>query len=116
MATPAGVAGQPAALAGKRVLLLAPYGYGRPGQDSFVRSYVDTLAAGGMGAEYTLVEHLNLNRGEGPQYRQRVRDLVLLQHQGKRIDLIMAVQQPALDFALDELKDLAPDAPILSVN
>jgi two-component system sensor histidine kinase/response regulator len=110
------VAPAPSALAGKRVLLLAPYGYGRPGQDSFVRSYVDTLAAGGLSAENTVVEFLNLNRGAGPAYRARVRDLLIEQQQGRKIDLIMAVQQPALDFALDELQGLAPEAPVLSVN
>jgi two-component system sensor histidine kinase/response regulator len=100
------------ALAGKRVLVLAPYGYGRPGVDSFVRSFVDGLGRGGMLREDIFVEYLNLNRQSGPEYRARLRELLLFEYRTRRIDLIVAVQQPALDFALDELKELAPAAPI----
>ncbi len=103
-------------LEGKRILLLSPYGYGRPGLDSFVRSYVDRLRAGGMRSEDILVEHLNLNRAAGPAYPARLRELLLAQYGGKPVDLILALQQPSLDFVLGELKELAPDAPILSVN
>jgi two-component system sensor histidine kinase/response regulator len=100
------------ALAGKRVLILAPYGYGRPGVDSFLRSYVDGLAAGGMARNDILVEYLNLNREGAPGYRARLTEMLLQQHAGKRVDLVVTLQQPALDFALGELKDLAPTAPI----
>ncbi|MES3021466.1 MAG: ATP-binding protein [Pseudomonadota bacterium] len=114
---PAAAAPAPAALAGKRVVLLTSYGYGREGQDSFVRNYVESLAAGGMVTDNALVVHyLDLGREAGAGHRRRVRELVLAQHQGKRIDLVVAVQQPALDFLLDELKELAPRSPVLSID
>jgi two-component system sensor histidine kinase/response regulator len=103
-------------MAEQRVLLLTPYAYGRPGLDSFMRVYVDTLARAGVRTENILVEYLNLNRNVNPGGRARLRELLLAQHQGQRLDLIVTVQQPALDFALAELQSLAPTAPMVTID
>ncbi|MFL6657610.1 MAG: ATP-binding protein [Massilia sp.] len=103
-------------LAEKRVLLLVSYAYGRQGQDSFVRTYVEGLTRVGVRTENILVEYLNLNRNIDPQARGQLRELLLRQYQGQSIDLIATVQQPALEFALGELKTLAPAAPFISFN
>ena len=100
----------------KRVLLLAPYAYGRAGVDSFMRIHVEALVKGGLRREDILVEFLNLNRANGPDYRRRLRELLLEQYQGQRIDCIVALQQPALDYALDELRTLAPATPIFAID
>jgi two-component system, sensor histidine kinase and response regulator len=105
-----------AALDDKKVLAFASFGYGRPGQDAYVRAYVDTLVAGGMRTENIYVEHLNLNRNDDPEYARRRRELLLQQYRGKQIDLVTAIQQPALDYVLGELREVAPQAPLLSVN
>jgi two-component system sensor histidine kinase/response regulator len=104
------------ALAEKRVLLLTPYGFGRPGVDSFIRVHVDALAKGGIRRENILVEFLNLNRNTTPQGRARLRELLLAQYQGQPLDLIVTVQQPALDFVLGDLQSLAPHTPMLTVD
>ncbi len=104
------------ALAQKRVLVLSPYGYGRPGLDSFVRTYVDTLAARGVARDNILVEYLNLNRHADTDYRERARELLLMQYADKQIDLMVAVQQPAQEYLLGELATLAPDAPVIVFN
>jgi two-component system sensor histidine kinase/response regulator len=106
----------PSPLANKRVLLLISYGYGRQGQDSFVRTYVEGLTRIGVRTENILVEYLNLNRNTDPQARTQLRELLLRQYQGQPVDLIATVQQPALEFALGELKALAPAAPFISFN
>jgi two-component system sensor histidine kinase/response regulator len=103
-------------LADKRVLVLVPFAYGRPGLDNFVRHYVNALRKGGMRPDHIVVEHLGLERDPSPQHRRRVRDLMLARHAGKPFDFIAPLQQNALDFALEELTELAPDAPILALD
>ncbi len=106
----------PAPLADKRVLVLGSYGYGRPGVDIFMRSFIDTLNHHGVARANIAVEYLHLDRDTTPGYRRRVRELVMLAHAGKRIDLVVALQQPAQEFLLDDLKDLAPEAPVVVFN
>ncbi len=113
-AAPAASAAVP--LAEKRVLVLSPFAYGRPGLDAFVRTYVDALATSGLARENIVVEYLNLNRSRDPEYRRRQRELLLLQHAGKQFDLIVALQQPAQDYLLEELPELSPDAPVIVFN
>jgi two-component system sensor histidine kinase/response regulator len=114
---PAGAtATTPVALGDKHVLLLSPFGFGRAGIDLFTRRYVEAMARGGIGTENVMVEYLNLNRNLGADYRARVRELLLFQYHAKPPDLIVALQQPALNYALDELRDFAPGVPIIAVS
>ena len=109
-------AAAPEPLAGKRVLILSSYGYGRPGVDSFVRTYTDALNASGLARSNIMVEYLHLDRATTPGYRERVRELLFLQHGDKPVDLVLALQQPAQDYLLSDLKDLAPEAPVILFN
>ena len=109
-------AAAPEPLAGKRVLILSSYGYGRPGVDSFVRTYTDALNASGVARGNIMVEYLHLDRATTPGYRERVRELLFLQHGDKPVDLVLALQQPAQDYLLSDLKDLAPEAPVILFN
>ncbi|WP_143132991.1 response regulator [Pseudoduganella namucuonensis] len=102
------------ALAGKRILLLNSYGYGRPGVDAAIRSYASAMTARGVGAENLMVEYLNLNRNSGPDAQRRRRELLELQYGAQPPDLIVALQEPTLNYALDELRGMAPGAPVLS--
>ncbi len=102
-------------LAGKRVLLLMSYGFGRVGLDNFTRSYLATMAAAGMSRENVAVEYLNLNRAS-PDYRRQMAALLQQQYGARPPELIVTVQQPALDYLLGELATLAPHAPIVSFN
>jgi two-component system sensor histidine kinase/response regulator len=113
-AAPAAAAG--VALADKRVLFLSPFGFGRASVDLFMRRYVEAMARGGLGTENVMVEYLNLNRNLGADYRTRVRELLLFQYHARPPDLIVSVQQPALAYALDELRDFAPGVPLLAAS
>lgn len=103
-------------LTGKRILVLVPYAYGRVGLDQFVRAYVEALRRGGMRPEHIVVEHLGLDRDPSPEHRRRVRELILARHVGQPFDFIAPLQQLGLDFALEELTQIAPAAPILAVD
>jgi two-component system, sensor histidine kinase and response regulator len=104
---------------GQRVLFLNAYDYGRAGVESYTRTYVASMAAAGLASEDIMVEHLNLNTQGEPALRNEMRDLLLLRYtqmMGRKVDLIIAMQQPALDFLLSDLAPLARGVPVLAIN
>ena len=115
-------AGAPAAAPphqGQRVLFLNAYDYGRAGVESYTRTYVTAMVAAGLASEDIMVEHLNLNTQGDPALRNEMRDLLLLRYtqmMGRKADLIIAMQQPALDFLLSDLAPLARGVPVLAIN
>ena len=109
----------PGALAHKRVLFLSAYDYGRAGVAAYTRTYVESLNAAGLASENVMVEHLNLNKADDPVQRARMRELLLLRYNqfgGRRTDLIVAMQQPALDYLLAELAPLTRGTPVLAIS
>src|SRR4051794_40341915 len=64
------------ALADKHVLFLADEGFGRPGKDILVRSFLDTLVASGVPAENIMVEFLDLPRFRQPGQRRALQALL----------------------------------------
>ena len=117
-AAPALAAGA-APLQGQRVLFLNAYDYGRAGVESYTRTYVAAMTAAGVASEDVMVEHLNLNTQADPALRGEMRDLLLLRYthmMGRKVDLIVAMQQPALDYLLTELAPLARGVPVLAIN
>ncbi len=104
------------AMAERQILILSPYGYGRPGIDSWTRSFLDVVVAGGVNSEHVTVEFLNLNRNTDPEAKARIRQSLEIQYRAKPPDLIVAIQQPALDFMLGELAQFAPAAPVLAMS
>ena len=117
-AAPALAAGA-APLHGQRVLFLNAYDYGRAGVESYTRTYVAAMTAAGVASEDVMVEHLNLNTQADPALRGEMRDLLLLRYthmMGRKVDLIVAMQQPALDYLLTELAPLARGVPVLAIN
>ena len=104
---------------GQRVLFLNAYDYGRAGVESYTRTYVAAMAAAGLASEDIMVEHLNLNTQGDPALRNEMRDLLLLRYtqmMGRKAELIIAMQQPALDFLLSDLAPLARGVPVLAIN
>jgi len=103
----------------KRVLYLSAFDYGRAGVEAYTRTYVGAMMAGGMAGDNVMVEHLNLNKADGPEQRARMRELLLLRYSQsgtRKADLIVAMQQPALDYLLGELAPLTRDVPVLAVS
>jgi hypothetical protein len=103
-------------LAAKRVLVLSPYSYGRPGLDVYIHQYMATLTAQGMSAENITVEYLNLNRARLPAARAHARARLLLDYEAAPVDLIVTLQQTGLNYLFSDLPALSPGAPILAIN
>lgn len=104
------------ALLERKILFLRSYGYGREGPESYNRRFFGVLEDHEMSSDDVMLEYLDLNRNRDAEYRARKRELLLHQYLGKQIDLIVAVEQPALIFLLEELKDLAPGVPVMVIN
>eukprot|EP01133_Synstelium_polycarpum_P020249 gene20249-24279_t len=117
VAAPVSAAAPP--LRSQRVLFLNAYDYGRAGVESYTRTYVAAMTAAGLASENVMVEHLNLNTQGDPALRGEMRDLLLLRYthrMGRKADLIVTMQQPALDYLLSDLAPLARGVPVLAIN
>jgi PAS domain S-box-containing protein len=99
-----------------KILLLRSYGYGRQGPEIYNSKFFSVLLDAGIDPADVMLEYLDLNRNRDTEFRTKKRELILHQYLGKQIDLIVAVEQPALIFLLEELKDLAPGAPVMAIN
>ncbi|MDP3690591.1 EAL domain-containing protein [Bradyrhizobium sp.] len=100
----------------KQVLLLLQPGYGRPGVDAYVASFVATWRGLGMPVEKVYVEYLDLARNPDPAYRKLSRELLLHKYANRPLDLIVTFQQTPLNFLLEELPTLSPMAPVIASN
>ncbi|WP_139232833.1 ABC transporter substrate-binding protein [Duganella sp. CF458] len=100
--------------AGAHVLLLNSYSPGRPGIDRVTDAFVQRLRESGIPLEHIHVEFLHLEQPNAEIVTPARRALLVAQYGGGRVDMLVALQQPALNFALRELADLAPEAPLLT--
>ena len=107
-------AGPPRTPAAIHVLLFNSYSPGRTGIDRVTEAFLDRLRAGGIPLEHIHVEYLHLNQANAGMVAAARRALLLAQYGGQRIDVLVALQQPALNFVLQELAELAPPAPLLT--
>jgi PAS domain S-box-containing protein len=101
----------------KHILLLYSYGYGGKGVEIFSEGFRSTMTEAGFSVSDMYFEYLDLERNKAdPQYRARVLEMLRSKYAARPIDVIVTVQQPALDFLLHEGKDIAPQAPIITVQ
>jgi len=101
-------------IAGAHVLLLNSYSPGRPGIDRVNDAFIERLRESGIPLEHIHVEFLNQEQPNAEMVAAARRALLMAQYGGGRIDMLVALQQPALNFALRELAELAPGAPLLT--
>jgi len=96
------------------VLLLNSYGPGRAGIDAVTQAFVKRLHESGVLLEHIHVEYLHQNQPNAELVAQARRALLMAQYGGQRVDMMVALQQPALNFVLNHLADLEPGAPLLT--
>ena len=104
----------PPAPAPKRVLLLYTYGDGLPAYQKATPAFLSVMTAAGININDLFFEYLDLQRNNNAQYRQRLADLLRDKYAKHTADLIVTVHTAALNFLLDEGKELFPDAPVFS--
>jgi len=101
-------------IAAAHVLLLNSYSPGRPGIDRVNDAFIQRLRESGIPLEHIHVEFLNQEQPNAEMVAAARRALLMAQYGGGRIDMLVVLQQPALNFALRELAELAPGAPLLT--
>ena len=101
--------------AGHGIAVLLPYGPGASGVDLIATDMRAQLMAQGYNPADIFLEYLDLERNPDPLYRQNERRLLLDKFARRRIDVIVTVLQPALDYLLRDAPDLLPDATVITV-
>ncbi|MFT3850391.1 MAG: response regulator [Propionivibrio sp.] len=99
--------------AGKTVLLLSSYAEGYVSHELVVAGFLDGMMRSGGRIEDLYVENLDLLRFRSPEYRQHLLELLRAKHGGRKIDLIVTAQKPALDFVLQDGQALFGETPVL---
>ncbi|OHC68833.1 MAG: hypothetical protein A3H93_09475 [Rhodocyclales bacterium RIFCSPLOWO2_02_FULL_63_24] len=106
----------PAASA-QHILLLYAYGYGGRGVELFSEGFFRAITDAGVPVTSVYAEYLDLQRNKDvPGYRQELLDVLRKKYAPRRIDLIVTLQQPALEFLLTDGKEIAPQAPVITIQ
>ena len=101
----------------KNILILYSYGHGSREIDLLDDNLIQALNNGGVATNNLFIEHLDLERNRlDSQYLPRLQAFLTLKYAATRIDLIITVQQPALNFLLDEGAQLSPKAPAITIG
>ena len=103
-------------LEAKRALILTSYGAGRPGVEVLLGGFSSALAGRGLGVDQVFTENLDLERAPDPAFRRQLAETLRLKYAGRHLDVIYAVEQPALDFLVGELEGVAEEAPVIFVR
>ena len=102
-------------IAKAHILLLNSYNPGRPGFDRITTAFVERLRAAGVPLEQIHVEFLGLNQPNAEAVAPLRRAMLQAQYGSERpVQLIIALQQPALDYVLRELPGMAPAAQLIT--
>jgi len=105
-----------AELGARRVLVLTSYGDGRPGVEDLLQGFMTTLSQGGLSVEQVFTENLDLERAHDAAFRRSLAQTLRIKYGRLPMDLVYVVEQPALDFTLQELPAVTREAPIVLVR
>jgi PAS domain S-box-containing protein len=99
----------------KRILILYSFGYGLPAYEKVNSAFLSVMKNAGVSTDDLFFEYLDLIRNRDEQHRRRLVDLFRNKYAGRRIDLIITVHGPALNFLLNEGKEICPNVPVVAL-
>jgi PAS domain S-box-containing protein len=99
----------------KRILVLYWYNKDWPSNAAFGQSFQTVLRRVPPGSVEYYAESLESDRFPGENQAQLLRDYLRQKYADRRIDVVVAVSDAALDFFLRYRRDLFPQAPIVFV-
>ena len=102
-------------LARKNVLILHSFAYAQPAYAIIDAKLAAAFVAAGLDFNNLHFEFMDLARNPGPEHRIHLIEIYRQQFKVRKIDLIIALHTEALQFLLNESKDLFSSAPIISV-
>jgi PAS domain S-box-containing protein len=96
----------------KRALILVSAAFGATATDRYVTGLLNGLRNGGVRSGSISIEYLNLARHMNRAHRQALVTLLTTRYSNVQFDVVFCVQQPALDFLLNDVPALAPQATV----
>ncbi len=100
-------------LKNSQVLILVGPQYGLPMVDQILPALIHDLKEGGISNENIFVEFLDVHRNTDPQYKSKILNLLKHKLKDRESELIIAINQGAVDFVATRGKDLCPGVPML---
>ncbi|MDQ1335264.1 MAG: hypothetical protein QG552_2214 [Thermodesulfobacteriota bacterium] len=102
-------------LDGKNILVLHAFESNVPIFELTDRGIREALDSGGMSIRNQFFEYLDLARNPGPEYRERLVDLMRLRYGHRKLDIVITLYREALEFAINEGRDIFPEVPIVAL-
>ncbi len=96
----------------KRALILVSAAFGAAATDRYVSGLLSGLKDRGIKSGNISIEYLNLARYMEKEHRQALVNLLTKRYSDADFDVIFCVQQPALNFLLNDMPALAPGAKV----
>jgi len=104
-----------APLKDKNILVLHAFESNVPIFELTDRGIRQTLDAGGVSIRNQFFDYLDLGRNPSPEYRERLVDLMRLRYGRRKIDIIITLYKEALEFTINECRDIFPEVPIVAL-
>lgn len=98
----------------KNILVLYSYNNNIPSQQNFTAGLEKARKTVNLPSGNFIHEYLDISLKDQEE-RILLRNLLLKKYAGKHFDLIVTLYDPALDFLLNEGKDLSPDSICLTI-
>jgi PAS domain S-box-containing protein len=98
----------------KHILVLCAYGYALPAYQKFNPAFLSVVEKEGAGTYDTYFEYLDLLRNPKKEHRLFAASILRDKYGLVKIDLIVTMHAPAMNFLLNEAKNLFPNVPVIS--
>ncbi len=102
-------------LASKKILILHSFGYAQPAYKIIDASLQKALVASGLDFNNLYFEFMDVARNPGQEYRHELAEILRNKFKGRKLDLVLALHQEALQFLLKEGRDVYPEGPIILI-
>lgn len=79
------------------------------------KGFSDRLSSGGISSQNQFFESLDLRRNPGSEHRKVLVEQMRVRYGHRKFDVIITMFPEALEFVLEDCRDIFPDAPILSL-
>ncbi len=103
-------------LSGKHVLILHALESSTPLSLETNRGLLDTLRIGGIPGANLFFESMDLRRNPGPELRKLLVEQMRLKWSHRKADMVITVYPEALEFVLNDCRDVFPHVPIIALH
>lgn len=103
-------------LSKKNVLVLHTFQANMPLNINVDRGIREGLETAGLGVNQQFFEYLDLARNPSPEHKQQLAEMLRQRYARCKIDFLITLEQGALEFLLNEGRELFPDAPALALD